>query len=101
MPPISLCIDFCILSTLPSEKRHLLALLIDAWRSGSPGPDQRRCAQRLLKELQGKGIAVYVADMHVRVREFAQRTELLELIGEDHIFPTVDAAVRFLETDAG
>jgi MFS superfamily sulfate permease-like transporter len=55
----------------------------------------------LLKELQGKGIAVYVADMHAPVREFAQRTGLIELIGEDHIFPTVDAAVHFLETDAG
>jgi hypothetical protein len=39
-----------------------------------------------------------MADTHVPVLEFSQRTGLLELIGEDHIFPTVDAAVRFLET---
>ena len=55
----------------------------------------------LLKELQGNGIAVYVADMHAPVREFSQRTGLLELIGEDHIFPMVDAGMRFLETAAG
>ncbi len=45
--------------------------------------------------------AVYVADMHAPVREFSQRTGLLELIGEDHIFPMVDAGMRFLETADG
>jgi SulP family sulfate permease len=51
----------------------------------------------LLVDLKGKGIDLYVAEMHAPVREFGQRTGLLEIIGEDHIFPTVDAAVRFIE----
>jgi hypothetical protein len=34
------------------------------------------------------------------VREFSQRTGLFELIGEDHIFPTVNAAVSFIEQSA-
>jgi hypothetical protein len=42
-----------------------------------------------------------VAEVHAPVREFGQRTGLLELIGEDHIFTTVDAAVRFIEMSAG
>jgi hypothetical protein len=31
------------------------------------------------------------------VREFSLRTGLSEVIGEDHLFPTVEAAVSFLE----
>ena len=52
----------------------------------------------LVSELKGKGIAIYMAEIHVPVREEARRMGLLEMIGEDHIFPTVDAAVRFIET---
>ncbi len=52
--------------------------------------------KELLAELKGKGMDIYVAELHGPVREFSQRTGLLELIGEDHIFPTVDAAVSFI-----
>jgi len=54
----------------------------------------------LVKELHAKNIAVYFADVHAPIREFSRRTGLLELIGEDKIFPTLDAAVRFLEKGA-
>ncbi len=54
----------------------------------------------LMVELKEKGIDIYVAELHEPVREFAQRIGLLELIGDDHIFPTLDAAVRFLEMPA-
>ncbi len=52
----------------------------------------------LIKELRAKNIAVYVADVHAPVREFSRRAGLLELVGEDRAFPTLDAAVRFVET---
>ena len=52
----------------------------------------------LVKELRGHGIAVYLADVHAPVLEYARQTGLLESIGEDHVFPTVDAAVRHIET---
>ena len=52
----------------------------------------------LVKELQGKGIAVYVAEVHAPVLERARHSGLLDLLGEDHVFPTVDTAVRYLET---
>ncbi len=52
----------------------------------------------LIKELRAKGIAVYFADVHTPVREFSRRAGLLEFIGEDQVFPTVDLAVRFVET---
>jgi high affinity sulfate transporter 1 len=51
----------------------------------------------LVKELHAKNIAVYFAEVHAPIREFSRRTGLLELVGEDKIFPTVDAAVRFAE----
>ena len=51
----------------------------------------------LVKELRAKNIAVYFAEVHAPVREFSGRTGLLELVGEDKIFPTIDAAVRFAE----
>ncbi len=39
--------------------------------------------------------------LHAPVLEFGQRAKLPKLIGEDHIFPTVDDAVRFIEMSAG
>ena len=53
--------------------------------------------KRLWKELHGKGIDVYIADAHAPVLEHGRKTGLVETIGEDHVFPTVDAAVRMLE----
>jgi sulfate permease, SulP family len=52
----------------------------------------------LVKELRGEGIALYFTDVHAPVLEFSRQTGLLELIGEDRVFPTVDAAVRRIET---
>jgi sulfate permease, SulP family len=48
----------------------------------------------LVKELHGKGIEVYLAEVHAPVLEHGRKTGLLEAIGEDHVFPTVDLAVR-------
>ena len=42
----------------------------------------------LVKELRAKNIAVYFAEVHAPIREFSRRTGLLELVGEDNIFPT-------------
>ena len=53
--------------------------------------------QKMVKELHGKGMDVYMADVHVPVLEYSRKMGLLELIGEDHVFPTVDAAVRHIQ----
>jgi hypothetical protein len=50
-----------------------------------------------VKELRGNGIEVYWAEVHAPVLEYGRQTGLLDAIGEDHVFPTVDAAVRHLE----
>ena len=51
----------------------------------------------LLKELHEQGIAVYVAHLHEPVLEHGRKTGLIAAIGEEHIFPTVDLAVRSAE----
>jgi len=86
------------IKTLVKEaKMRLRALLIDAGAQDQLDLTSAEVLKGLVKELHGKDIAVYVADVHAPVLEFSQRTELIELIGEDRIFPTVDAAVRYLE----
>ena len=52
----------------------------------------------LVKELHRNGIAVYVADLRAPVARYAQRIGLTDLSGEGHSFPTIDAAVRSLES---
>jgi len=54
--------------------------------------------KKMVKELRGQGIDVYMADVHVPVREYAAKLGLIELIGEDHVLPTIDSAVRYIET---
>ena len=39
--------------------------------------------ERLVKELQGKGILVAMADVHTPVREFSRKMGLLDVIGEE------------------
>jgi MFS superfamily sulfate permease-like transporter len=48
-------------------------------------------------DLKTKGIAIYIAELHAPVREFAKHVGLLDVIGEDHIFPTVETAVAYSE----
>ncbi len=54
----------------------------------------------LVKELTGKGIAVYAAEVHAPVWETAQRMGLVERSRRDGGFPTVEAAVQFIERQA-
>jgi MFS superfamily sulfate permease-like transporter len=51
----------------------------------------------LVKELRGSGIDVCFADVHAPIIKYGRTTGLVDFIGEDHIFPTVDIAVRSLE----
>ncbi|MFN8379806.1 MAG: SulP family inorganic anion transporter [Anaerolineae bacterium] len=48
----------------------------------------------LVKALHGQGIAVNVAEIHATVMGMGRKTGLLDLIGDDHIFPSVDAAAH-------
>ena len=51
----------------------------------------------LIKRLRNQGIATYFAEVQDPVLEFSEKTGLLDLIGADHLFSTVDAAVHHIE----
>jgi SulP family sulfate permease len=51
----------------------------------------------LVEQLREGGLDVYFADVHAPILERGRETGLLEAIGEDHLFPTVDAAVSHIE----
>jgi MFS superfamily sulfate permease-like transporter len=55
---------------------------------------------RLVRDLNARGIGAYAADVHATVLEDSRRLRLLDVIGDDHVFPTVDAAVQFHEVNA-
>jgi len=54
----------------------------------------------LVKELHDNCITVYLAEAHASVLEDGRQMGLLDLIGEDHVFPTVDLAVSRIEAAA-
>jgi sulfate permease, SulP family len=76
------------------------AVIFDAAAQDEIDLTSTHALKSLIKELRAKNIALYFADVHAPVREFSRRAGLLELVGEDKAFPTVDAAVRFAETTA-
>jgi len=55
--------------------------------------------KKLVLELRARGIDPYFAEVHVPVLEYGRQMGLLELIGEDHVLPTVDTAVHCIEDD--
>ena len=73
------------------------AVILDAAAQDEIDVTSTDTLKSLIKELHDSNIAVYVADLHLPIREYSRRTGLLELVGEDKIFPTVDAAVRSIE----
>lgn len=75
------------------------AVLFDAGAQDQLDLTSAEMFKRLVKDLQVRGITVYLADVHVPVREFGRRAGLLEFIRQDQVFPSVDIAVRFLEAN--
>jgi len=73
------------------------AVVLDSAAQDSLDITSAEMLKGLLTEMMEKGIDIYLAELHQPVREFGQRLGLLGLIGEDHIFPTVDTAVRFIQ----
>ena len=75
----------------------LHAIILDAAGQDSLDITSAETLKGLLVEMKGKGIEIYVVEVHAPVLEFGKRVGLFELIGADHVLPTVDAAVRAIE----
>ena len=75
----------------------LHAIILDAAGQDSLDITSAETLKGLLVEMKEKGIDIYVVEVHAPVLEFGKRVGLFELIGADHVLPTVDAAVRAIE----
>ena len=53
------------------------------------------------RELRGRGVEVYLTDVHAPALAFARSVGVLDVIDEDHVFPTIDLAVQHIEATAG
>lgn len=76
------------------------AIILDANAQDQIDVTSTNVLRGLLKELHERNIAVYMAHVHAPVLEYARKTGLLAAIGEDHVFATVDLAVRSAEAAA-
>jgi SulP family sulfate permease len=82
---------------IEESETPLRAVILDAAVQNELDITGAEVLKGLIKDLQSKNLAIFVADMHLPVQEFAQQTGLLDLIGKENVFPTVDLAVRFIE----
>jgi high affinity sulfate transporter 1 len=73
------------------------ALIIDMGAQDAIDLTSREVTRSLIKELHQKDIAIYLADVHAPLIEMAKKDGMIPTIGEDHVFPSVDAAVRAIE----
>ena len=52
------------------------------------------------RELHDRGVEVYLTDVHAPALAFARSVGVLDVIDEDHVFPTIDLAVQHIEATA-
>jgi SulP family sulfate permease len=50
------------------------------------------------QEMRHRGIAAYLADVHNPALAFARTVGVLDVIDEEHVFPTIDLAVQHIES---
>jgi len=77
------------------------AVVLDAGTQDDLDVTSTEVVKGLVKQLREGGLEVYFADVHAPILERGRQTGLLEAIGEDHVFPTVDAAVQHIEAETG
>jgi high affinity sulfate transporter 1 len=76
-------------------------LIVDAAAQEEMDVTSTDMLRGLLKELRAKGIALYVAEVHEPLQEHARETGFMDAIGEDHMFLTLDSAVKAAEAALG
>jgi sulfate permease, SulP family len=73
------------------------AVLFDAAVQDDLDITSSEMLKSLVNKLHSQGLAIYFAEVHKPVMEFSAKTGLLDLIGAEHVFPTVEAAVHHIE----
>jgi high affinity sulfate transporter 1 len=77
------------------------AVILDAGANDSLDITSEAMLQRLVTELRSAGIDFALAEVRHDVTSTAHRSRLLELLGKDRVFDTVEEAVATLEKSAG
>jgi MFS superfamily sulfate permease-like transporter len=75
------------------------AVVFDAGAQDELDVTSTEMVMGLVKQLREGDLHVYFAEVHAPILDRGRETGLLEAIGEDHVFPTVDAAVRHIEAE--
>ncbi len=70
------------------------ALILDLTATDRLDLTSAEMIAKFAKGLESKSIAFYLAEVHLTVLEDARTTGLLEVVGEDHTFATVEEAVN-------
>ena len=83
---------------LEASETPIHAVIFDALTQDSLDLTSAETIMSLVKECHARGIGMYIAGAHMPVVEFGRKVGLLDLIGEENIFPTVETAVRFIES---
>ena len=76
------------------------ALIFDAAAQDTLDVTSADVIKGLVKEFQGQGIVVYAVEVHAPVLEFGRKSGLFHVLTEDHIFPTIDAALAAIRARA-
>jgi high affinity sulfate transporter 1 len=90
-----------LLTALEAADPKPRAVVFDATALDSLDITSAEMLEKLVTKLRADGIELVVAEAHAPVVAFARRTGLLDVLGEDRVYPTVDAAVRALERRDG
>jgi high affinity sulfate transporter 1 len=88
-----------IFQKIKEAYQPLRAVLLDAAVQDSLDITSSDMLKSLIKRLNNQGIEVYFSEMQDSVLEFSAKTGLIDRIGADHIFSTVDAAVSHIENN--
>ena len=74
------------------------AVILDLGANGQLDITSAEMLDELVRVLRSAGVDVVLAEVRAPVLEMADRTGLLDTIGDDHVFHTVDEAIHALDT---
>ena len=88
-----------IMDIIKASDREVTAVLLDATVQYALDITSSNMLKSLVKRLQNQGIVTYFAEVQDPVSDFSAKTGLIDVVGEDHLFSTVNAAVVQIESN--
>lgn len=88
-----------IMDMIKKADQPVFAVLFDAAVQDVLDITSSNMLKSMLKRLHNQGILIYFAEVQDATLAFSEKTGLLDEIGRDNLFFTVDAAVSFIESE--